>query len=77
VLKIASFLGAVLPIWFAVQMVTLSFLGSRQSYKPANSYWRFISVFCPMSDNLGRIEQAGHFVQFVQSSINTGDYVVR
>ena len=76
-LKIASFLGAVLPIWFAVQMAALTFLGSRQSYKRANSYWRFIGGFCPMPDNLGRYEQTRHFVQIVQIRINTGDCASR
>ncbi len=39
----------------------------------AISYWRFISGFGPMGSSLGRPEQIGHYMQIVQSRINTGD----
>ena len=37
-------------------------------------YWRFISGFCPIRSNQGRSGQSGHYMQFVQSRINTGDF---
>ena len=39
----------------------------------AISYWRFISGFGPMGSSLGRPEQIGHYMQIVQSRINS-DY---
>src|SRR6266566_8616355 len=37
-------------------------------------YWRFISGFCPIRSNQGRSGQIGHYMQIVQSRINTGDF---
>jgi hypothetical protein len=41
------------------------------------SYWRFISGSGPIECNLGRPEQNGQYMQFVQRRINTGDCASR
>jgi hypothetical protein len=40
-------------------------------------YWRFISGFRPIRSNLGRSGQIVHYMQIVQSRINTGDFASR
>ncbi len=77
-LKIAQFLVAVSPrpvsIWFAFHLGVLC--GAQVSVR-GQIYWRFISGFRPMGDNLGRRGQSRHFMQIAQSRINTGDSASR
>ena len=77
-LKVAQFLLAVSPrllsIWFALH---LGVLCGAQAPGWGRIYWRFISGFCPMGDNLGRVGQSRHYMQIAQSRINTADFASR
>ena len=48
-----------------------------QAQSGAEIYWRFISGFSPIASNLGRPRRLGHFMQTMQSRINTGDCASR
>ena len=48
-----------------------------QAQSGAEIYWRFMSGCGPIGSNLGRPEQIGQFMQFVQCRINTGDCASR
>ena len=52
-------------------------LRMQKSREVAELYWRFISGFCPIRSNPGRLGQTMQYMQIVQSRINTGYFASR